>query len=161
MSLRWVQPRALQPTYELRAGEQVAATLVFCSAFSSLATGESADGCWTFKRLGFVKTTVRTRGSKTDIALLRNSCWGSGGWLEMSDGRRFPARTNVWATRYQLLTEAGGPLVTFSHIGGLLRLSGNVVVHEAARSMPELPWLVLLGWYQAVLMYRDSAVAVA
>jgi hypothetical protein len=29
-------------------------------------------------------------------------------------------------------------------------------VHPEAARRPELPWLALLGWYLAVMMYRDS-----
>jgi hypothetical protein len=161
--LRWVQPRYFRPIYELRAGEQVLATLAFRNSFGSAATGESADGCWNFKRIGFLGTqvTIRACGSESDIALFRNSTWGSGGSLEMPDGRKLPANINFSATRYQLMAQPGVPVLTFNRIGGLLRLSGDVLVHDTARVMPELPWLVILGWYLTVMMHRDSAVAVA
>ncbi|HEY0722558.1 MAG TPA: hypothetical protein VGD41_00915, partial [Pyrinomonadaceae bacterium] len=54
--LEWVQPSVFKMQYELRAGDELAATLRFRSSFGSLATGESADGCWTFKRIGFWQT---------------------------------------------------------------------------------------------------------
>lgn len=163
LDLRWVQPKTFRPVYELRAGEQVAATLAFCNSFQSMATGESADGCWNFKRIGLLGTqvTIRVCGSESDVALFRNSTWGNGGSLEMPDGRKFRANINFSATRYQLMTLSGIALLTFSRIGGWLHLSGGVVVHDAAKPMPELPWLVLLAWYLTVMMHRDSAVAVA
>jgi hypothetical protein len=159
----WKQPRALLPEYELRADGELAATLVFRSTFGSFATGTSADGCWTFKRLGFVATTVtiRAEGSETDLAVFRNNTWTGGGTLEFPDGRRLRANTNFWTTRYQLSTEAEAPLITFSRIGGLLHVSCAVEVHDAARAMPELPWLVMLGWYLAIMMHRDAAVVAA
>jgi hypothetical protein len=159
----WKQPHALAPEYELRAGDDVAATLVFRSTFGSLATGTSADGCWTFKRLGFVSTsvTVRACGSETDLAVFRNNTWTGGGTLEFLDGRTLRANTNFWMTRYQLTTDTEAPLIAFSRIGGLLHVSCAVEVHDAARSMPELPWLVMLGWYLAIMMHRDAAVVAA
>jgi len=161
--LRWVQPRIFRPIYELRAGEQVAAILAFHNSFGSAATGNSADGCWNFKRIGFFQTqvTIRACGSESDIVLFRNSTWGSGGSLEMPDGRKLRANINFSATRYQLMAQTGVPILTFNRIGGLLHLSGDVLVHEAAKVMPELPWLVILGWYLTIMMHRDSAVAVA
>jgi len=51
--LWWVQPRALQMNYELRADEELVATVRFRSLSGSFATAKSADGCWTFKRVGF------------------------------------------------------------------------------------------------------------
>ena len=82
--LKWVQPHALKMEYELRAGEMLAATLHFRSSFGSFATATSADGSWTFKRVGFWQTrvTVRTSGTETDLAVFRNNTWSGGGTLE-------------------------------------------------------------------------------
>lgn len=78
--LRWVKSDG----YELRDGDTVAATLRFRSMWGSLATAESADGCWTFKRVGS--------------------------------------------------TESGEPLVRFTKIGGLLKLSSTVEILPASAS---------------------------
>ena len=84
--------------YELRADDEVIATLRFRSSFGTFATAESADGCWTFKRIGFWKTkaTIRACGSETEIAFFKNNTWSGGGTLELSDGRKFQATTNLW-----------------------------------------------------------------
>ena len=42
----WRQPSAMRRVYELRAGDVPVATLSFRSDWGSLATAESADGCW-------------------------------------------------------------------------------------------------------------------
>jgi hypothetical protein len=160
--LRWVQPQALRSEYELQIEGQVAARLAFPRALCSDATGECADGRWTFRRHGFLKTrvSVRALGSGAEVALFRHG-WGSGGTIETPDGRRFTAVPNFWATRYELRTPEGTPLVTLGCIGGLFHLSSNLLVHEAARSMPELGWVVLLAWYLVIMMQRDSAVAIS
>ena len=49
--LEWVQPGALKMYYELRSDNELIATLGFRSLLGSFATAESADGCWTFKRI--------------------------------------------------------------------------------------------------------------
>lgn len=159
-SLEWVQPRALKMEYELREGEEVVATLRFRSSWGSFATAESADGCWTFKRVGFWQTraTVRPCGSETEIASFRQGTWASGGTLEMPDGRKFPVSTNFWQTRYQVQTESGEPLITYK-THGIVRLEARMEIAPQAAGMPELPWIAMLGWYLAVLMYNDSAAA--
>jgi hypothetical protein len=70
--LKWTQPGAFKMNYELLAGDELAATLRFRSSFGSLATAESADGCWTFKRAGFFQTrvTIRVCGEEADIAVI-------------------------------------------------------------------------------------------
>ena len=159
--LKWTQPHALKMEYELRAGDMIAATLRFRSSFGSFATAESADGSWTFKRVGFwnTKATVRASGAETDLAVFKNNTWSGGGTLELPDGRKYPANTNFWATQYEFKTESGEPLVTYKKIGGVLHMSSRVEIHASSKEVAEMPWLVSLGWYLMVMLYMDSAAA--
>ena len=161
--LEWKQPNALRKEYELRDGEALVANLSFRSAFGSFATGESGDGVWTFKRVGFwqPRATVRTSGSEAELAVFRNNTWRDGGTLELPDGRKFPADTNFWKTRYEFRTDANEPLISFRKIGGMLHLSAGVTIHPVMRGVKDLPWLALFGWYLTVLMYEDSAAIAA
>lgn len=159
--LEWRQPRALEMAYELHDRDELAATLRFRSACGTLATVESAEGSWTFKRIGFWKTkvTVRPSGSEREIAVFRNRTWSQGGTLELADGRHYPADTDLWASRYEFTTESGLPLVRF-HNRGLLSPSARVEILPAAAALAELPWLVALGWYLVVMMQSDTAAVV-
>lgn len=160
LPLQWMQPSAWREAYELRAGEEVVATLRFRSAFGSFATAETADDCWTFKRVGFWKTrvTVRRCDADEDLAIFHNNTWNGGGTLELTDGRRYLASTNFWQTRYEFQAEAGELLVRFD-IGGVFRQSAGVVIQPAALRLIELPLLITLGWYLAVMMHQDSSAA--
>jgi hypothetical protein len=157
--LKWVQPSALKMQYELRAGEELVAILRFRSSFGSFATAESVDGCWTFKRVGFWQTrvTVRPCGADADIAIFRNNTWSGGGTLELSDGQKFPATTNFWQSKLEFQNESGYTHIQFKS-GGLLHLSATVEIQPSAVGMPELPLMVMLGWYLIVMMNMDSAV---
>lgn len=160
--LKWVQPSAFKMHYELRAGEVLAATLHFRSSFGSLATGESADGCWTFKRVGFLQTrvTIRNCGQDTDMAVFRNNTWSGGGTLELSDGRKLQASTNLWQSKLEFKNETGETILRFNS-GGLIHLSAEVEIGPQAYKIVELPWMVMLGWYLTVMMNMDAAAAVA
>ena len=157
--LKWVQPSALKMKYELRAGDELVSTLNFRSSFGTFATGESADGCWTFKRVGFWQTrvTVRPCDGDTEIATFRSNTWRSGGTLEMFHKREFPAKTNLWQTKFEYQNESGNTLIQFKS-GGLLHLSATVEIQPRAVGMPELPMMVMLGWYLIVMMNIDAAV---
>ena len=79
-TLKWLQPNWLKMEYELHAGEEVVATLRFRSSFGTLATAQSADGCWTFKRVGFSKpasrcalVTAKTSQASGDLKLIHSS----------------------------------------------------------------------------------------
>ena len=156
--LEWVQPSAWKMAYELRAGDEPVATLRFRSSFGSFATAEGADGCWTFKRVGFWQTrvTIRGCGSEMDIAMFKNNTWSGGGTLELPDERKVLASTNLWQTNFEFKTETGEALVRFK-TGGLVHLSATVEIQPDSAGMRELPWVVMLGWYLAVMMYMDTA----
>jgi hypothetical protein len=156
--LKWVQPSAWKMEYELHAADELIATLRFRSSFGSFATAESADGCWTFKRVGFWQTrvTIRVCGSETDIALFKNNTWSGGGTLELPDGQKILATTNLWQTNLELKNETGEVLVRFK-TAGFLHLSVTVEIQPGAAGVPELPWLVMFGQYLAVMLYLDAA----
>jgi hypothetical protein len=160
--LEWVQPSAWKMEYELHAGNELIATLRFRSSFGSFATAESADGCWTFKRVGFWQTRVTIRGceSDTNIAMFRNNTWSGGGTLELSDGRKILATTNLWQTNLEFKTEEGATLIRLK-TAGLVHLSAKVEIQPHADGLPELLWIVMFGWYLAVMMHMDSAATVA
>lgn len=158
---KWTQPSAMAQRFELRVDDERVATLEFRSAFGSFATSRCGDGTWTFKRLGFWQTraTVRVEGDPADLATFRNHTWHHGGTLELAGGKVLTANTNFWETRFEFRDSNGTPLVTYEDFAGLLHLSARVEVHEAARELAELPWLVPFGCYLAILMRQDSAAA--
>lgn len=161
--LKWTQPHALKHEFELQADGEVAATLRLKSSFGSFATAQSADGCWTFKRVGFWETraTVRACDSETDIATFKNNTWKGGGTLVLANGRKYLASTNFWQTQYEFKTETGERLFGYTNIGGVMHLSARVQIEPQVVNLPELPWLVMFGWYLALMMHRDSAAAAA
>ena len=162
MDLEWSQPSGFKQNYELHAGTELIATLRFRSSFGSFATAETADGSWTFKRVGFFMThvTVRLPDSGENLAIFREKTWKGGGTLEFADGCRLLASTNFWQSRYAFETETGGQLVVFE-VGGVFRHSAKVKIDASALRRAELPLLVTLGWYLAILMQQDSAAVAA
>ena len=160
LPLQWMQPSAWREACELRAGDDLVATLRKRSAFGSFAAAETAEDCWTFKRVGFwtTRVTVRRCGADEDVAVFHNNTWNGGGTLELADGRRYLASTNFWQTRYEFQTDAGDSLVRFD-IGGVFRQSAAVAIQPAALRLAELPLLITLGWYLAVMMHQDSSAA--
>lgn len=156
--LKWTQPSAFRMYYELQAGDELAATVRFRSAFGSLATSESGDGCWTFKRVGFFQTrvTIRVCGEETDIAVFRNNTWTGGGALELLYGRKVLVTTNLWQSNLEFKTESEETLLRFQS-AGLIHLSAQVEIQREAIGLAELPWMVMLGWYLIVMMNMDTA----
>jgi len=161
--LQWIRPHWRRLDYELRNGADIVGTLAFRSAWGSLANAETGDGCWTFKRVGFLQTTatIRTGDGDADLAHFRNNTWTSGGTLELPDGRRYRAGSNFWMTGFEFTTDSGESLVRFRRICNVVHLSASVQILPAALDVAELPWLVTLGWYVTVQMHRDAGAVAA
>jgi len=161
-SLQWAQLSMFKQHYELRAGETLIAAMEFRSAWGTLATASSADGCWTFKRVGFWqnKASIRLCEGETDLAIFQNNTWSEGGTLTFADGATFKATTNFWNTQLKFQTEADEPLVQFT-IGGVFKASAEVEILPVAMALKELPILVLFGWYLVVMLQSDSAAVIA
>lgn len=158
MPLRWEQPRSLRMEYELRASGQTLATLHFRSAFGTFATLQDGEGSWTFKRMGFWRThvSIRALASDEELGAFQNNTWKQGGTLVLSDGRAYLASTNFWSTQYSFCTPQEEPLIHFAKFRGILHASTEVTVLPAARQLPELPWMIGLGWYLTLMMHRDT-----
>jgi hypothetical protein len=158
--LKWFQPHSMKMHYKLLAGEEKIACLHFRSSVGSFATGEAAEGSWTFKRIGFFKTriTVREVGSKKDLAVFYNNTWAGGGTLVLPGEGKLRITTNFWQTQFEIKTEENQPLIRMSS-GGLFHLSAPLDITAEANEMPELPWLVLLGMYLLVMLHNDAGAA--
>lgn len=159
--LVWTQPNAFKEEYELRGEDALVGTLKFRSAFGSLAIAETADGCWTFKRVGFFATRVSIRlcDSETDLANFKNNTWSGGGTLEFPDGRTYRASTNFWQTKLELVSAYDQVVLSYSDIGGFFRRTAIVNIDPYAANLQEIPLMVTLSWYLVVMMQRDSAAA--
>lgn len=152
----WVQPVRAKEAFELRTGDEVVGTLVWSGR--SLATADTADGRWTFKREGFLhpRVTVRVPGSDDNVAVFHPG-WTGGGTLDLGSGRqiRFVA-ANFWRSRWQWLDGDAKPLIHFNSQQGALRLDGEVELEAGAAESPHAALMLTLGWYLINLTLRDA-----
>jgi hypothetical protein len=165
----WVQPQALEQSYELRSGDEQLAALSFRSAFGSLANAGTADGSWTFKRVGFLnpRITARVAGSESDLAVYQPRFWG-GGALVFADGRSFSwSATGFWGTRWEFRASGGGSALVFERgvseerFSDFFKSQFTVTFPQDESMRGVLPLLATLGMYLLVLHQRDSAAVVA
>ena len=168
--LEWVQPKSLQNRYELRAGDALYAVIEFLKLFGSLATAISADGRWTFKRVGFFnpRISIRNAGEETDLGMFYPRWTGTEGKLQMANGAAFTWKAaNFWATQFAWQMEAGEPFIVYRQgvedatISDWFKTQARVEVRPEARSLPQISLLVMLGWYLMILKQQDDAGAVA
>ena len=165
--LEWREPKAMERFYELRSDRDIFATLSFRSAFGTMATAETGDGTWTFKRVGFLnpRVTVREAGSEHDAAVYQPKFWGDG-YLTFAGGETFHWKPiNFWATDWAFYDSSDRVLVKFksgkekSKLSDFFKTQAAVDIEPAAAAQPRLPILVALGWYLIILHGQDAAAA--
>ena len=166
--LTWIQPKTFERRYELRTADGgLVATLVFATAFGSLATAASADGTWTFKRVGFFnpRVTVRETGEESDVAVFYPRML-SGGTLETHEGTCRWESTNFWGTRWAFFDAEGAEVVSFSpgvekpKLSDAFKTQASVQINAPGHSPAKTALLVMLGWYLMILRQEETATVV-
>jgi hypothetical protein len=167
MNLRWVQPRAHEHWYELRSGRQLLATLIWEPGHGSVAVAESGQSRWTFKQVGFHNrhVTVREAGTAANVAVYRPR-WVGDGSVQFPDGRTYRWRSSdLRGSEWCFQDSSGHSLLSFrceleqATLSALFRKQAHVEVHRSGQARPELPLLMLLGWYLLILRRQDARVA--
>jgi hypothetical protein len=152
--LIWVETKLLRREYELRSGNDVLARLRWERVLGFLATAQSADGLWTFNHKGSLRlsVTVQAAGSDSEIATFRAG-WGGGGFLQFPDGRRFRlARLSFWRSEWAWMDADGRCLLRLKITSASMNTVGRLEIDPTAVSVPDLSFLVLLGWYLTMVM---------
>ena len=143
--LQWSRPSWLRGDYELRAGDELVATIKVRGLARRRATVESSDGTWTLTRCG----VSRNGGA---IAGFAKSIWRSTGELTFASGATYTVGTNGWMTRADVRNAAGELLIEFHRRG--------VQILPAARAIPELFVLVAFAWFHVVMLEEDASAAI-
>ena len=158
--LIWAQPSFAKTKYELRAGDEVVATIQFQRA--TLARADAEGEAWTFKREGFwrQRVTVRREGSDDNIAIFRPYAFG-GGELLASSGSTFELSSAHFFHPEWTWKQGERPLMQFKGGPRMSGRSGVVALLPEALHLPELPLLTVLGWYLILLIAKDVAVVAA
>ena len=165
-SLHWIQAGDLESQLIEEDSTIPFATLVWAKRWGILATGETTDGNWTFKRVGFLhpKVTVREVDSKSEVAVFTIT-WAGDGVLEIhSDGKKFVfKRTSMWHSEWILKrSDSDEILLTIKPDLGLTKvvtqrkIGAEVELGPGAIREPRLSLIALVTWYVIILMTYDD-----
>jgi hypothetical protein len=86
--------------------------------------------------------------------------WSGGGGLELEDGRRYLATTNVWSSKLEFQTDSNTSLFVLKS-RGVIHQGAELTIEREALKIPEMPWMILLGFYLVVMMRQDGGGAAA
>jgi len=165
----WVQPKTCEDHFELRAGDELVATLTWKRMLSNLAEAQTAHGAWTLEQLGILNQRVEARQSGTGavVATYYPGLMGNGVLL-WADGRKLKWEpTNFWRSNWAYFDGAGRqPVALLEGVQGArwrdaLKTQFTVLVDEAGWTLAELALLAALGLYLIIWHRRSAAGAVA
>jgi hypothetical protein len=149
--LQWVRTGfgVGQETYELRADDAVLGAVRCRGVIISSAEAEAGDDHWTFEfngilrnRLYVLRQTASRPVATYEASVVRGPLRGT---VRLADGRRlYWLKERHWGLIWALTTDEGKPIAHFRQ-----RVEQGAVVElaEAAQSEPELPLLLMLGFY--------------
>ena len=151
--LRWVKPKWLKRRYELRAGEEVVATLV--RSGGSGAIGEWSEGRYYFSQKGWFNQRVLVGdGAVPDVVTPLATFTRRGGILTLADGRTlFWMKPSFWKST-RVWSDGAATLAEFDPASGYA--SPRVTITEEGARLGELPLLLLLGQY-LIVRAREAA----
>ena len=156
--LRWEKPKWLKRRYELRAGEEVVATLV--RSGGSKAIGEWSGGRYCFSQKGWFNLRILVGDDAiTDANAPLATFTRRGGVLTLADGRRLLwVKLGFWKSK-RVWSDGAAALVEFDAASGYA--SPQVTITDEGARLTELPLLLLLGEYLIVRAREETDAASA
>ena len=153
-TLEWTHPEVQKRAYLLNAGTETVANLAWQKQEGSLALAETADGSWTFKRVGYLNPHVLIRDAQTGGRAGRFDASATGsGMLELPDGRHFKWSSNLWRAEWGWRTTSGEEIMRFHRSFDVIeKREGNVQIKHPDLAGAHLPLLTILGFYLIILV---------
>lgn len=154
----WRKPALLSREMILEAGSETLASLHWDKWYSFDAVAESADGRWLLRRRRSIAVLsgciVTDAATGAEVATYQRN-WRSTGEVAFSSGSRFAWKyEGFWRRTYYWADAGGTRLVTMRSVLGFGGTSYEMSVDPAARSLAELPVLVMLGGYVMAMLSR-------
>ena len=144
--------------FELRSADELIAKLFYPKFFSDLSELTIQDKTYEFCRPSVFSRDVdiREKGYQNPFAHFKNNFWGSKGVLELPRGRRLNMKFGFFRKQAEIYLGENDMLITI-----LSRFSfkerSEVIIEKRSEVIDEHPWIIMLGFYLAQLMKRNSA----
>ncbi len=159
-ALRWTRLATDRHEFLLQSGGTALARLDLAGPVGSLAHATLSNDAWTLKRGGFLHPHVTVR-RRDGIDLARLQAHLGGGTLSVVQGARYGfRRAGLLVPAWQFLDPSDRPIVHIEPVVERRRLAGGLVqVDPSATGNPDLPLLLIVGWYFVFLAsFEDETV---
>jgi hypothetical protein len=145
--------------FELRSGDEVIARLYYPKFFSDLAELTIWEETFEFYRPKFFtrNVDVRKKGYQNPFAHFKNNFWGRTGILELPRGLRINMKFGFFRKQVEIFLGENDLLVSILNKFSIKERS-EAIIEKRSDVIDEHPWIIMLGFYLAQLMRRNSAV---
>ena len=154
--MRWRRTRFLPPAFELRVGDEPAATLEWPRLFSRSAFALAAEGRWRFRRAAAFSWTLSIEDAESGRELGSYSPGPLSGTLRLQDGRAFRVGRERLFGPVKLWRENAGELLSFARRPALLG-GGSMRLEASASGERDLGLLVTFAFFLLTLRRRRAA----
>ena len=157
----WTRPKLLSRVFELRAGDDVLATLELRSWLGTRMVGETAGGRWDLRHEGLFRgrCVLRREGERADHLVFRPRWFGAGDLLLPGGDVLTWKRGDFLGRRWQLLDRDGHVQVEMLRRPAFFKTTVTVAATDAGRGRAELPELLLLGLFLLRMLERQAHAA--
>jgi len=157
----WSRPRLLTRRWELRAGDELLATLDSVGLLGGGALATTASGTWRLRHVGMLRGRLEVSAEGTDAVIAQfRPGWFGAGTLEHGARRLRWHRDDFLGRRWEFVDEHEHTLVAFVRRPAWVRSTTAVHSTEAGHACAELPLLVVLGFQLLIVMQRQAQAGV-
>ncbi len=156
--LKIYQNSILKRNFELKSGDEQIARLYYPKFFSDLAEVNISEETYEFYRPKFISRDVdiRKKGYQNPLAHFKNNFWGRKGMLELPRGIRLAMKFGYFRKQAEIYLGENDLLVSILSRFSMKERS-QVIIEKRSDLIDEHPWIIMLGFYLAQLMKRNSA----
>lgn len=157
--LKIYQKNILKRDFELKFGDELIARLYYPKLYSDLAEVTISEETYEFYRPKFFSRDVdiRKKGYQNPFAHFKNNFWGSRGTLELPRGTRLKMKFGYFRKQAEIYLGENELLVSILNQFSV-RERSELVIEKRSEIIDDYPWLIMLGFYLAQLMKRNSVV---
>ncbi len=156
--LKIFQNSVLKRDFELKSGDDLIARLYYPKILSDLAELSIWEETYEFYRPKFFSRDVdiRKKGYQNPFAHFNNNFWGSKGVLELPRGIRLTMKFGFFRKQAEVFLGENDLLISILSRFSMKERS-QVIIEKRSEVIDEYPWIIMLGFYLAQLMKRNSA----
>lgn len=157
-TLTFNQPSIMKREFELKASEEVIASMVFPKLFSTSAVVKGFDGKWEIKQpsIWHNEFGVYKFGYQMPFAKYVSNFWKTKGTIELPKGIRLNCKPGQFRKPLEIFSSNGESILLYNNKFPL-KGGTTVTIEKRLELLDKFPWIIMLGWYVVLLNKRGRA----